>query len=155
MVVLITRGRLTVGSRWSRPITAISIIVRRKIRIRRSLSSSFAAQPPSQMINLWLHGSGILLVRDVAPTLRLAPSSMSDMCANFSVPSSLKIEKMILTLGPHGFLSIWTWTYQNWTLNSLQHQNFPQTAPIVRTQFSSQAQKVKWFRPKDLNTMNL
>ena len=51
-------------------------------------------QPPSQMINLQLHGFSILLIRDVAP------ASIGGMHTNFSVPSSLKIEKMILTLGP-------------------------------------------------------
>ena len=54
----------------------------------------FPTQPPSQMINLQLHGSSILLIRDVAP------ASMGGMHTNFSILSSLKIEKMILTLGP-------------------------------------------------------
>ena len=87
----------------------------------------------------------ILLMKDVAPTLKLALASMGGMHTNFPIPSLFKIEKMILTLRPHGFLLIWIWTYHNWTLNSLQHENFPQTMPIVRTQFESQAQKSKGF----------
>ena len=60
------------------------------------------------MINLQLHGFGILLMRKVAPTSRLAPASMGGMHTNLPVPSSLKINKMILTLGPHRFLQIRT-----------------------------------------------
>ena len=60
----------------------------------------------------------------MAPTLRLAPAIMGGMNTNFPVPSSLKIEKIILTLGSHRFLLIRTWTYHNWTLNSLLHKKF-------------------------------
>ena len=63
-------------------------------------------QPLSQMINLQLHGSGILLKRDVAPTLRLALATIGCMHINLLIPSSLKIEEVILTLGPHRFLPI-------------------------------------------------
>ena len=63
-------------------------------------------QPLSQMINLQLHGSGILLMRDVAPTLRLALATIGCMHINLLIPSSLKIEEVILTLGPHRFLPI-------------------------------------------------
>ena len=106
MAVLITQERLTEGSPLPGPVTAIPIIVGRKVKIGRSSSSSFTTQPPSQMINLQLHGSGILLMRNVAPTSRLASVSMSGMHTNFPVPYSLKIEKMILTLGPYRFLPI-------------------------------------------------
>ena len=47
-------------------------------------------------------------MRDMTPTSRVAPTSMGGMHTNFSVPFLLKIEEMILTLGPHGFLAIWT-----------------------------------------------
>ena len=50
-------------------------------------------------------------MRDMNPTLRVAPTSMDGMDGmhtNLSVPSLLKIEEMILTLGPHGFLAVWT-----------------------------------------------
>ena len=60
------------------------------------------------MINLQLHVSSIILMRDVAPTLRLAPASMAGMQINLPVPSALKINKLILTLRPHKFLQIRT-----------------------------------------------
>ena len=112
-------------SPWLGPVTVISIVIRGGARIGRSSSLLLAVQLHSQTINFQLHGFGILLIRDVAPTSRLAPSSMSGMHANFPIPSSLNIEKMILMLGSHRFLLIQTWAYYNWTLNSLLHKKFP------------------------------
>ena len=66
------------------------------------------AQLPLQMINLQLHGFGILLMRKVTPALRLAPASIGGIHINLSVPSVPKIDKMILMLGPHRFLHIRT-----------------------------------------------
>ena len=122
VTILITQERFIRGSPWPGPITAIFIIVKREVWIGRSTSSSFAVQPASPTINLQLHGSGLLLMRDMAPTLRLALASIGGMHTNLLIPSSLKIEKMILMLVPHRFLPIQTWTYHNWTLNSLQHE---------------------------------
>jgi len=56
------------------------------------------------MINLQLHGSGILLMRKVALASKLAPTSTGGMHSNLPIPYSLKINKMILTLGPYRFL---------------------------------------------------
>ena len=119
VVVLIIRERLTRGSLWLGSITTILFIARKIVRIGGSLPSLFMAQLPLQMINLQLHGFSILLMRKVAPALRLTPASIGGMHTNLSVPFSLKINKMILTLGLHRFLSIWTWTYHSWTLNAL------------------------------------
>ena len=82
------------------------LITRREIKIGGSTPSPFVVQLPFQMINLQLHGSGILLKRDVAPTSRLALATIGCMHTNLLIPSSLKIEEMILTLGPHRFLPI-------------------------------------------------
>ena len=71
-----------------------------------SSPSPFAAQLPLQTINLQLHGSSVFLMRDMTPTLRVAPTSMSGMHTNLLVLSLLKIEEMILTLGPYGFLTV-------------------------------------------------
>ena len=65
-------------------------------------------QLPLQMINLQLHGSSVFLMRDMTPTSRVAPTSMGGVHTNFSVPSLLKIEEKILTLGPYGFHLVWT-----------------------------------------------
>ena len=73
-----------------------------------SSPSPFAAQLPLQTINLQLHGSSIFLMRDMTPNSRVALTSMGGMHINLPVPSLLKIEEMILMLGPHGFLSVWT-----------------------------------------------
>ena len=85
-------------------VTTIPLIVRREVRIGESLPSPFMAQLPFQMINLQLHGPSILLMRKVASASKLAFASMGGMYTNLPVPSSLKINKMFLTLGPHRFL---------------------------------------------------
>ena len=100
------------------------------------------------MINLQLHVLGIFLMREVAPTPRLAPIIKGSMHTPFSVPSSLKVDKTIFTLVRHRFYLMWTWTYHSWTLDSLQHHNSPQTAPIVRTRFESLDQIVDGLGPK-------
>jgi len=87
-------------------VATIPLITRRKFRVGGSSPSLFAAQLPLQTINFQLHGSSVFLVRDMTPTLRVAPTSMGGMHTDFSVPSLLKIEEMILTWGPHGFLVI-------------------------------------------------
>ena len=153
VVVLIIRERLTKGSPWPGSIITILLIAKRKVIIGGSLSSPFVAQLPFR----WSISSCMALVfssweRWLPPR---APASMGGMYTNFPIPPSLKINKMILTLGPHIFFKIQTWTYHGWTLISLQHQRFPQTAPIVRMQFSSQAQRLYELRPKEPNTMNL
>ena len=115
VVVLIIRERLTRRSPWFGSITTIFLIVKRKVRIGGSSPSPFVPQLSLQMINLQLHGFGILLMRKVAPASRLAPASMGGMHTYFSVPSMLKINKMILTLGPHRFLQIRIWTYHHYS----------------------------------------
>ena len=60
------------------------------------------------MINLQLHDSSVFLIRDMTPTLRVASTSMGGMHTDLLVPSLLKINKMILTLGPYKFLLIRT-----------------------------------------------
>ena len=104
MVVLIIQEKLTRRSPWSRSITTLLLIVRREVRIWGSSPSPFVVQLPLQIINLQLHGFGILLMRKVAPALRLAPTSMGGMHTKLSVLSTLKINKMILTLGPYRVL---------------------------------------------------
>ena len=103
MEVLIIREGLT--RRYPRPrfITNILFIVRREVRVGGSSPSPFVAQLSFQMINLQLHGSGILLIRKVAPAPRLAPTSIGGMHTNLPFPSSLNVDKMIFMLGPHRF----------------------------------------------------
>ena len=59
----------------------------------------FAAQPLSQTVNLQLHASSILFMRDATPISRQAPTSMGGMHINLLVPSPFKVEKLVLTLG--------------------------------------------------------
>ena len=113
MVVLIIQERLTRRSPWSGSITTLLLIVRREVRIWGSLPSPFVAQLPLQIINLHLHVPCIFLMRDMTLTSRMASTSMGGMYTSFLVPSTLKIDEMILRLGPRGFLSVWTWTYHN------------------------------------------
>ena len=108
VVVLNIRERLTGRSSWSVSITTILFIVRREVRIGGSSLSPFVAQLSLQMINLQLQGSGIFLMRKVAPISGLASASMGGIHINLLVPSSLKVDKMVFTLGPHRFYLVWT-----------------------------------------------
>ena len=108
MVVFIMQERLTRRSPCPGSITTTLLIIRREVRIERGSPSLFVAQLPLQMINLQLHGFGILLVRRVALASRLALANMAGMHTNLPVPSTLKINKMILTLGSHRLLQIRT-----------------------------------------------
>ena len=88
-------------------ITIILLIVRKKVRTGGGSPSPFVAQLPLQLINLQLHGSGILLMRKVAPALRLTSACMGGMNTSLMVLSSFKVEEMILTLGPLRFRLEW------------------------------------------------
>ena len=66
------------------------------------------AQAPLQLINLLLHVSGILLMRDVAFTPRLALTGMGSMYISLLIPSSFKITEVILTLRPPRLCHVWT-----------------------------------------------
>ena len=57
-------------------------------------------------VNLQLYASGILLMRDVTPASRLAPASMRGVQTNIMVPSSLKVEELILTLGTNKLILV-------------------------------------------------
>ena len=113
VVVLNIWERQTRRSSWSASIITILFIVRREFQIGESSFSPFVAQLFLQMINLQLQGSGILLMRKVAPIFGLALASMGGMHTNLSVPSSLKVDKMVFTLGSHRLYMVWTWTYHN------------------------------------------
>ena len=62
--------------------------------------------PPAKMVNLQLQAPGVLLVGDVTPSSRLAPASMHGVHTNFTVPPSLKVEELILTLGTDRLLLV-------------------------------------------------
>ena len=89
-------------------VTTILCIVNRGVKIEGSSLSLFTMQLSLQMINFQLQGPSILLVRKVAPISRLAPASVGGMHTNLPVTSSLKIDKMVLTLGPHRLCQVWT-----------------------------------------------
>ena len=67
----------------------------------------FVAQLPIQVINFQLQGSGVLM-RKVVLTSRLASTSLGCMHTDLPVPSSLKVDEMVFTLGPHRFCMVWT-----------------------------------------------
>ena len=69
------------------------------------------AQAPLKVINLLLHVSGILFLRDMTFTLRLTLIDMGSMYTSLSVSPSLKFTEMILTLRPYGFCLVWTLTH--------------------------------------------
>ena len=144
VIFLIIQKRLTGRSPWSLSITIILFIVRREVRDGGRSPSTLVAQLPLQMFDLLLHGFGIFLVREVATTPRMASTSVGSMHTPLPIPSSLKIDKMIFTLGPPRLYLMWIWTYHSWKSNSQSHQKFPQTAPIVRTGFESLAQNNGW-----------
>ena len=60
----------------------------------------------AKTVNLQLHASGVLLMRDVTPASRLDPASMCGVHTNVAVPLSLKVEELILTLGTNRLLLV-------------------------------------------------
>ena len=120
IVILITRERLAGGSHWCRPITAVSIIFRRRIRIWGSPSLPLTTQLPAKAVNFQLHAFSILLMRDVTLTLRLAFASMCGMHTNLPVHSLFKVEEVVLTLRTNRLLLVWPRTYHSWKLISLK-----------------------------------
>ena len=59
------------------------------------------------MVNLQLHTPSILFMREVASISRLTSPNVRGMHAKLSVPPSLKVEELILTLGTNRFLLVW------------------------------------------------
>ena len=108
VIVLIIWEGLTMRYPWPGSITTILLIVKREVRFGGSSLSLFVAQLSLQMINLQLQGSDILLMRKVAPISGLDPANMGGMHTNLPVPSSLKVDKIIFTLGSHRFCLVWT-----------------------------------------------
>ena len=119
VVVFDIRERLIKRSSWSTSIATILFIVKRRVRTGGSSFSPFAAQLSLQMVNLQLQGSSILLMREMALTSGLTPTSLGSMHTPLPVSSSLEVDKMIFTLGPHRFCLVWTWTYHGFMLDSL------------------------------------
>ena len=108
-----------------------------------------------KVINLLLHVSGILVMRDVAFTPRLTLTGVGSMHTSLSVPLSFKITEVILTLRPRRLYLVWTKPTIVLCWIHYDTSNFSQMAPIVRTRFESLAQKVDGLRPKEPKTMNL
>ena len=108
MMILIIREGLTGWCSRPAPIAIILFAPRREIRIGWSSLLSFIAQASFQMINLPLHVSGILLLRNMAFTTSLASTSMGSMYTSLPIPLPFKITEVILTLRPHRFCLVWT-----------------------------------------------
>ena len=66
------------------------------------------AQASLKVINLFLHVSSILLIRDVAFTPRLTLTSVGSMHISLLVPFPFKIIEVILMLRPHKLCLVWT-----------------------------------------------
>jgi len=60
------------------------------------------------MVNFPLHGSVILLLRDVTPNSRVTFTSMCGVYATFSILLVFEVKEIILSLGTHGFLLMGT-----------------------------------------------
>ena len=155
MIILIIWERLAGRSPWPAFTATILFTIGREVRIGWNSFSSLMAQAFLQVINFLLHGFGIFLLGEMATTLRMALASMVSMYTPLLVSPLLKFTKVILTMRPHGFCLIWTWTYHRWTSNSLSHQDFPQTVPIVSTRFGFLAQQINGLRPNKPNIVNL
>ena len=143
VILLVMRERLTGRSHWSSFVTAILSVVRGGVGNDRRSPSSFAVQLFFQTINLLLYGFGVLFMREMATTSRMAFAGVGSTHAPLPVPSMFEVNKMVLLLGSPRFCLVWIWTYHSWKPNSLTLQDFPRTAPIVRTKFGTQP-KIEW-----------
>ena len=128
VIFLVMREKLTGRSPWSPSVTTILFIIRREVENGGRSPSPLAAQLPLQTINLLLHGFGILFLRVVATTPRMAFTGVGSMHTSLLVPSPFRVDKMILSLGPPRFCLVWTLTYYSWKSNSLSLQDFPRMA---------------------------
>ena len=66
------------------------------------------AQASLKVINLLLHVSNVLLMKDVAFTPRLTLTGVGSMHTSFSVPFLFKITEVNLTLRPYRLCLVWT-----------------------------------------------
>ena len=124
VTVFVVRKKLTRRSPKPRPVATILIVLRGRVRIWGSPSSSLAAQPPAKTVNLQLQAFGILLMGDVTPPSRLAPTGIRGVHTNLTVFSLLKVEESILTLGADRLLPVLPWSCHGWTPNSLKLKLF-------------------------------
>ena len=60
------------------------------------------------MVNFRLHGSVVMLLRDVTLNLRVTFTSMFGVYATFSDLLAFEVKEIILSLGTHGFLLMGT-----------------------------------------------
>ena len=60
------------------------------------------------MVDLPLHGSVVLLMRDVTSNSKVTSTSMCGVHATFSISLAFKVKEIILSLGTHGFLLMGT-----------------------------------------------
>ena len=60
------------------------------------------------MVNLPLHGSVIMLLRDVTSNSRVTSTSIGGVYATFLISPAFKVKEVILSLGTHGFLLMGT-----------------------------------------------
>ena len=86
----------------------ILFIVNRRARNGQSSLSPFVAQFSLQMINFQLQSLGIFPMGNVAHISGLPLVGVGGMHTNITVPSSLKIDKVIFTLGPYRFCMVLT-----------------------------------------------
>ena len=60
------------------------------------------------MINLSLHSSVVLFLKDVSSNSKVTSTSMCGVHATFSISPAFKVKEIILSLGTHGFLLMGT-----------------------------------------------
>ena len=138
---------------WSsRPFSVYNIffIVGRDIRAGRGPLLLCSTELLLQIINLSLHGFFITLLMSYMTFPSKTASTRVDgvhtaFLIVFLISFMLKIEEFILLTNVGRFRLVWTylmwtWSYHN-RYTTLKHKLFPQTAPIIGSQFVTQSQK--------------
>ena len=151
VLFLIGKGFSWRGS-WPLSIHSVLFIIGRDIRAGRWSLLLCSTELFLQVINLSLHGFIIIsLVGYVTFPSKTASTCVDGMYIVFLIvlliSFSFKVEEIIWLMNIRGFplmrtCLMWTWSCHIVCYTLLIHKFSPQTAPIVRSQFGAQAQKV-------------
>ena len=148
----LTGERFAWWSSWPLSIHCVLFIIRRDIRAGRRLLLLCSTELLLQVINLSLHDFIIIsFMGDVTFPSKTASTCVDGMYIAFlivfPISFTFKVEEIILLMNIRRFRLMWTCLMWTWSCHIvcytlLMHKFFPQTAPIVGSQFATQAQNV-------------
>ena len=170
-IFLIARESFTRWSFGSSPVRDIICLLGRQLEIRWTTPFPCATQFLLQLINLTLHVSFILWMEDMTLPSWLTLASMRCMCTSFMISPLLRVYTWIVMLRTPDFARcgstlswggpIVDWCELDSSISNAKPKShldqiklFPQTAPIIRTNFGLDP-KQDWVLAQQAQTINL